>query len=589
GAPNYWVRISINDSDDYNYTGFVAYEMKINKCEIDSEEIGFYVDETTGGKVDINGFIFEYTGKELKPAIKGIPQTATYQTAYKIEYAYYVEGNPNPSYSDSIKPINAGMYHMRLKFADEDNNFIINNKEFTTIITITQKVVEYSLPQTVEYTGESFDVPIIGLPTGLGDIYIEYNYYSIEDGQYVKTLRNAGKYIVYVKIDGGANYPNANLKETVGQGLGANADSVAALWGVEVTVKKRTVAININTVESEYLDPLKALDSAITFNYVKVRGEAPNQTFEQTNEPGLVGRNDTAKIFAGLINVVWTGGTLTYKHSIGEYELDLANKNINHRNYEFVIINKGTYKIVADQAIVIENAQQLNEQIENLRDGMTVRWYLKSNVNSYGTITLNKNASVSIIGAYDVNTEGEVIGVKFDQIIVEKGAILLDIVSFGDIANGAAVMVGEKVSSITVSRSEFKRKGTTVLTNSAAISTVYGFNKTVYVSESTFEGYQTAIYLAGGSLELADSVVEKNMNGVYVQRGNVTLNDNVFNLNTGSAVNVAYTKAEVSVFDNNFTNNNVAIKTSVPLRNDIDVQNTFSQNGVTFEGWSLED
>lgn len=591
-APEYWVRISINDADDYNYTNSVSYEMKIHKCEIDSDEIGFYVDETTGGtyeNMDGNSwhYVFEYNGKEQKPAIKGIPQTATYQTAYKIEYAHYSAGNTNPVYADSIKPVNAGTYHMRLKFADEDNNFVIAVKEFTTIVTIKQKVVEYSLPQSVEYRGEAFDVPVNGLPEGLGDIYVEYNYYSIDDGQYVKTLRNAGRYIVYVRIDGGENYPDANLNETVGQGIGATG--TAALWGVEVTVKKRTVAININTVESEYLDPLKALDSAMTLNYVKVTGEAPNQTFEQTDEPGLIGRSDSMKTFVGLMEVVWTGGTLTYKHSIGDYELDLVNKNITHRNYDFVIVNKGTYKIVAEQAIVINNAQELNDQIANLKDGMTVRWYLTANQNSYGTITINKNASVSIVGAYDVNVEGEKIAVKFDQIIVEKGAVRLDIIAFGDIANSAAVVVGEKVSSITVSRSEFKRNGTTVLTNSAAISTVYGFNKTVYVSESTFEGYQTAIYLAGGSLEMSDSSVENNMNGVFVQRGNVTLNNNKFNLNTGASVNVAYGKAVVSVYDNVFTNNNVAIKTSVALRNDIDVQNTFAQNGVTFEGWSLED
>ena len=88
---------------------------------------------------------------------------------------------------------------------------------------------------------------------------------------------------------------------------------------------------------------------------------------------------------------------------------------------------------------------------------------------------------------------------------------------------------------------------------------------------------------------MSDSSVENNMNGVFVQRGNVTLNNNKFNLNTGASVNVAYSKAVVSVYDNVFTNNNVAIKTSVALRNDIDVQNTFAQNGVTFEGWSLED
>ena len=77
--------------------------------------------------------------------------------------------------------------------------------------------------------------------------------------------------------------------------------------------------------------------------------------------------------------------------------------------------------------------------------------------------------------------------------------------------------------------------------------------------------------------------------GVNVATGDITLSNNVFRNTRGPAVYIGAMNSTVSIFDNTFKLNNVAIKTNTPLRNDIRAQNVFSENAVTFEGWSDEE
>ncbi len=573
GAPDYFVRIIINESDDYNYTGNVDYNMIIEKCVIVEEDIYFHMGddvpivETDYEYVNKNGANsvvrvkqanFEYDGSEKIPFIGGIPKGAT----YSLSYAIYDPENTNPAYNDAIRPVNTGSYIMRMRFtADQRNYSISNNAEFIIIINITKKNVVYSLIQNMPYTGDYFDVTVNGLPAVLGDVQVDYSYFSITDNVLLPAgskVRDAGSYQVTVSINGGTNYPSANITGNF-------------------TVEKRKVILSVNTVSSEYLEPLKPLNSAITI----VSATNPD-------EQGLVGRYDTMAIFGDLA-VAWTGGTLTYKHMVGSYQLALVDKTLSHKNYDFVVINDGVYNIIAEQANtrVISDKAELDEAIGLLTDGATARWYLKAG--HYGTITINKNASISIIGSYDITAEEEIIAVAFDQIIVERGAVLIDIIAFKDKANTAAVTVGKNANSLTVSRCEFVRSGTSMLTNSSAISAVYGYKDTIYVSDTYFNGYATALYLQGGNAEVNTSRFYQNMNGIYVQSGNLTLNDNHFVANRGVAVNIAYSKATLSIFDNNFNSNDTAIKTIIELRNDIHVQNVFTQNSVNFDGWQPEE
>ena len=456
---------------------------------------------------------------------------------------------------------------------DHDRNYTIADADFLILIHVTKKQVNYSIKSEYDYTGEYFDVTVNGLPEVLEDIKVSYTYVTAS-GQKLpegSKIKDAGEYDVTVKIDGGKNYPNANMEEGF---------VYTALSQQRITVRKRQVVLNVGTIYGEYLDELKPLNSAVTI-----------RSAHDENEEGLVGRYDKSNNPFASLEVVWVGGTLTYKHMVGSYALSIVNKEAlldpnYHVNYEFVAVNDGSYEIVAERlnTRVVANRQELEDALAQLNDKDTAIWYFMPG--NYGTITIDKDASISIIGSYDLTSDEEVIAVKFDQIIINKGAVLLDIVAFNDKANDSVVKLGKDASSLTVSRSKFTRGSSTMLTSSTAIASEAGYANTVYVSDTYFSGYSTAIYLLGGSLELRNSHLYANMNGVYLQKGSIVLDTNIFDANRGYAVNIAYSGATTSIFDNVFTNNDVAIKTVVELRKDIRVQNTFRQNTVTFDGWN---
>ena len=594
-SPDYYVRITVTDEDDYNYTGDLAYKMVINKCIINAEDVFYYgetdalgnpikitetpytyIDDKTGGEttIQIKQITLEYTGSERKPFVGGIPRGAKHNAIYAVY-------NPNATqqgYNQTNKPIDVGTYIMNIEFSarenpDHDRNYTIADADFLILIHVTKKQVNYSIKSEYDYTGEYFDVTVNGLPEVLEDIKVSYTYVTAS-GQKLpegSKIKDAGEYDVTVKIDGGTNYPNANMEEGF---------VYTALSQQRITVRKRQVVLNVGTIYGEYLDELKPLNSAVTI-----------RSAHDENEEGLVGRYDKSNNPFASLEVVWVGGTLTYKHMVGSYALSIVNKDAlldtnYHVNYEFVAVNDGSYEIVAERlnTRVVANRQELEDALAQLNDKDTAIWYFMPG--NYGTITIDKDASISIIGSYDLTSDEEVIAVKFDQIIINKGAVLLDIVAFNDKANDSVVKLGKDASSLTVSRSKFTRGSSTMLTSSTAIASEAGYANTVYVSDTYFSGYSTAIYLLGGSLELRNSHLYANMNGVYLQKGSIVLDTNIFDANRGYAVNIAYSGATTSIFDNVFTNNDVAIKTVVELRKDIRVQNTFRQNTVTFDGWN---
>ena len=593
-AEDYFIRLIVNDGDDYNFTGFVDYKMVINKRIINADNVFFYenvdsqgnpirIEESRYDYVDENGaslstmiqqVTFEYNGKERTVAVAGIPTGARTEA----KYGYY---NPNASqhqFIENLRPVNVGTYVMELVFTGGQRNYTIGETNFIIVIHVTPKKVNYTIDTDFEYTGEYFDVPVNGLPEDLAGIEVTYIYKNLTTGQTMapgSKIKDAGSYQVTVKIDGGINYPSANV--------GANVYN--ALYEHNFIVHKRKVKLIVNNLSSEYLDALVNLrDSSKTLTLVSADNE---------KEAGLVGRYDTNLLVTfGDLEVVWAGGTLTSRHIVGSYPLTLANKNAVlsadfHKNYLITEVVDGVYDIVADKpnTRVIQDRTELLEALAQLGAGdgasSTAIWYLAPG--EYGTITISKEVNLSLIGAYAQDEEMERIAVHFDQIIVNKGALYLDIVSLTSVANDASIRVGAGASALTVSRSEFVRKGTTALTNSKAIGTEAGYKSTVYVTDTYFNGYTTAIYLLGGSLELRTSTLYRNINGVYLQNGNIVLDTNVFNANSGYAVNITSEKATTSIFDNEFTVNDTAIKSVVALRNDIQAQNVFSQNRIALE------
>lgn len=571
GSPEYRVRILIREEDDYNVTGYYTYYLVINKCEIYAEDIYFHTGDdvpiqesdyeyaTSAGTatVKVKQVTYTYNGAEQYPMIGGVPKGATYE----LIYAEYDPESTNPAYNPVLRPINVGDYLMRMTFVEDQRNYTMNaGMEFTIVVRIAKPDINYTLQTTMDYNGEYRDAVVLagGVPFEDPGVTFEFTYTPDGSQQLPQgsKIRDAGNYIVKVKIDGGQNYPDGVLND------------------VSVTIVPREIKISVNRVESEYLEELKPFDSAITV----VSANNPE-------EAGLVG-TDTPAIF-GAFDIAWTGGTLTYKHMVGSYELDFATKP-SHKNY-VITTEKGSYEIVARTtgAVVISDKNALDAAVAQLRDGDTVRWYLTAG--NYGSLTISKNASVAIVGSYDLTSDEERIAVIFDSVTIAAGDVTLDIISFTPKASSSSVYVGAKAGAVTVSRSEFVNSGATVLIDSVGVRAQTGYSGTVEIKESYFYSYSTAVYLESGAVNISDSGFYFNNMGVNVASGDITLSDNSFVNTKGPAVYIGASDSEVSIFDNVFKRNNVAIKTNTPLRNDIRVQNEFAENAVTFEGWSDEE
>lgn len=562
GAPEYLVRIIVNDDDDYNITGSVSFRLVITKAQVIRDNIFFHLgDDLPLG----NEVTFEYNGQERIPAISGIPDGVIYQ----LIFANYVFGEP-PQYQAGIRPINAGNYYMTVRFSDDQRNYDIEEGvSYSIIVRITKKNVSYSLEHILDYTGTAFNVPINGLPNPIpGDIIVTYSYYDVVRGIMLpagSTLRNAGTYRVDVQINGGLNYPSYNT--------GYPVPSNQQLLSQIVEIRPKEVYIKVGNLSSDYLEPLKGLNSAVTIV------DASNQSVT-----GLQG-TDELGIFGSII-VNWSGGVLTRRHMVGSYELVISNLGtITHNNYVIKGAINGTYNITAalPNTRVIDNKAQLTNVISLIKDGDTIRLYLRAG--NYGTITLNKNAAVSIVGSYNLSGEEDEIAVVFDLITVTKGALLLDIVKMYSKPDAALITVGKDVASLTVNRCSFidlPFVGGSMQTtsNSRVVSSSSEFKGTVYLQETSILGFATGLYLQGGSAEIQYSSFKYVGNAVHILVGNASVSNSTFSNCRATGLRIDSLKSVLSIFDNIFISNIIGIRSAVALRNDIKAQNIFRENGI---------
>lgn len=569
GNPMYRVRIIIYDGDDYNYTGSLEYRLEINRSTIDVEKVFFYTDpsDPDGSVIYNNVAQYVYNGSECIPYIGGLPEGAEVVREYAV---YDPDRGDNQNYQPTVRPVTAGTYAMRVTFAADQRNFILSaNVSFVLKIDIAKATISadsVSVASRLEYNGEYRDAVVTGLPEGVN---VRFVYRTASGAELPEGSRiiEAGDYEVDVIVDGGANYNSLSLMNR------------------SVTIEPRKVIVDIGTVSTEYLDDIAPYASAIRVLYDLGNGEY---------EAGLVGRElsqligvsasaptgyvgiNFLTIFAGSA-VLPDAGELTNLNMVGSYPMgftsDIASLS---SNYAFTVV-KGSYDIVAevDGAVVIDNAEQLKARLETLRDGDTARWYLREG--EYGNITISVNASVSVIGSYRTAQSGAAeIAVSFDSITVNAGAVYLDILSFEATPGSASVSVA-KGASLSVSRSEFVGNGTEHM--AVAIRAGTGYTGELTVADTFITGYANALYMETGSANVSDSVFEYNNVAVNVLTGTVTLNGNTFKGMTEKAVYIGLSDAVNPVIaDNEFRANVVAIESFVPLRNDIDAQNTFSQN-----------
>ena len=569
GNPMYRVRIIIHDGDDYNYTGSLEYRLEINRSTIDVDKVYFYTNasDPDGSVIYNNVAQYVYDGSECIPYIGGLPEGAEVVREYAV---YDPDRGDNQNYQPTVRPVTAGTYAMRVTFAADQRNFILSaNVSFVLKIEIAKATISadsVSVASHLEYNGEYRDAVVTGLPEGVN---VRFVYRTASGAELPEGSRiiDAGDYEVDVIVDGGTNYNSLTLMNR------------------SVTIDPRKVIVDIGTVSTEYLDDIAPYASAIRVLYDLGNGEY---------EAGLVGRElaqligvsasdptgyvgvNFLTIFAGSA-VLPDAGELTPLNMVGSYPMgftsDVAALS---SNYSFTVV-RGSYDIVAevDGAVVIDNAEQLTARLETLRDGDTARWYLREG--DYGSITISVNASVSVIGSYRTTQSGEAeIAVSFDSITVNAGAVYLDILSFEAVPGKSSVSVA-KGASLSVSRSEFVGSGTEHM--AVAIRAGTGYAGELSVTDTYVKGYANALYMETGSANVSDSVFEYNNIAVNVLTGTVTLNGNTFRGMTEKAVYIGLSDAVNPVIaDNEFLANVIAVESFVPLRNDIDAQNKFSQN-----------
>lgn len=566
----YLVRISVTDIDDYNITGSISFVLRIEPLNIFGSNIRF---EQNGVEVT-DMATYTYDGGIKVPDIAGVHRNVQYIREYRS-----LTSGAEGGFSTSLRPIDVGLYELRLRFAPGQSNFIIEEAAAKLIkIKIEKPVVEYKVLANVTYNGKYMHVPVEGLPQNLTGINVTYIYYQERDGAYQQLplgskIINVGKYKVTVRIDGGINYPSDNL-----DGMTPNS----ALTYVDFEILKKQIVIKINTVRSEYLTEIKPFDSSVTvesFDGTEIIAglEALNILKENRNyiEDG------ENRIHYKILS---EGGQLTYRHLVGEYLLSFDSTiEFNFQNYEVRNVASGRYLIEAEKAIIIENKSQLDANISTLRDGHTVRWYLRAG--NYGNITLDKNASVSIIGCYDPLIEEEKIIVSFTQIVVNKGSLNLNIVKFVRLNNNANLLV-HGASSITITNSYFvtieDQPGQVPnrVPNTKAIELTSQFNNTIFISNTIVKNYEKAISVNGGSIEMRDSKLINNGIGCEITTQNryVYFENTRFNGNE-TGLKFVTLKSNTSLQNNIFNGNKTAIdRGQVILRADTLYQNTFTSN-----------
>ena len=573
----YLVRITVND---YNYEGYLIFEMLITEANVYLEDNIDFVDETGGVEIESSGkWEYVYDGAGHAPVAAGIPEGLQRETLFAAyDPSLSLAGH---DFTSAALPRAAGSYVMRVAFNAEQNNYNIVGSEtvFYVRIDIRKATIDgdtLTVVSELEYNGTERDAVIEGLPQGVNSVV--YVYYDEAGNKLDGKPRNVGNYGVDITINGGNNYTDYSISDAT------------------FSIVARKIIISIGRIRSEYLSEILPYDSELSILYAGdeslpgLVGDELNMVNAPDGAPaGYVG-TAFSSIFPGMeIKPLDESGSpieLNSLYMIGEYPLGMVGNWIN-TNYEYELrqvdgSRSGVYEIAAVLAgsAVVRNKGELETYLTRLHQGTlttgsTARLYLMPG--EYGTITVNGSVNVSIIGSYEFDENGEPqIAVSFEKITVESGTALLDILSFTAKEGADSVYVG-KNASVTISRSEFFNGSSGKLPNSTAIRVVDGRTGTLLVSSIEVRGYGTAIQVDSGNIQISDSSITNCVSGIISLKGSVSVSDTKFISNI-LALSIGMSEDTPVISGAEFANNNVAIETRVPLRKDYDAQNIFLRN-----------
>ena len=493
----YYLKLSFND---YNVEGELIYTYRINKKIIRQEDI-IYVNELTGNNV----LTYTFDGTTFAPLVQGLPADCIFNVKFTKE-------------GEVTQLYNAGIYNMEVTIPVQ-LNYTSLQSSFNTVITVNKAIVNYDIVSEITYNGESQHCKITGLPEILpSDMTVTYEYSYGSVVRSPEKVRNVGSYIAYVTIIGGNNYPDVTIS------------------GRQFSIVKRTLTVSAGIVEVEYLQEFDAnyIRSKVTYDGI--------QKNDRISDLGSLGVSTPA----------------TSKSIIGDYPINFSGLSHTNYNIEYEI---GTLRIAPSttgQNQVIHDRAELLAAIDALDDSTSspqITWYLTAG--DYGDIELDKNAAIIVIGAYTQQDGEYVIGTIFDSITVSKGTLTIDIARFYAKDNTNSLTIGEKLSGIKVSRSEFINNSGAVYANAIVTDTKFAGN--VQIEDTLIKGYSLGIYMPGGSISVERSSFEENNQGIRVMKGTVECYDSSFERNIDYGLYVGYRYANLKLFDNNFIGNKYAV------------------------------
>ncbi|MFI3228817.1 MAG: hypothetical protein R3Y23_01450 [Bacillota bacterium] len=560
---SYMVRIEIMD---YNVEGYLEFSYNIYQYVINPTDVVFYTEESAVGKEQstaVGGTIdYTYNSQMQEPFINNVP---TSDSTFVYTITYYAVDELTYETLGVTTPINAGTYLMVFTIDSNQQNYTISlisgetsaRTTYSIYVVISKIDVTYQLVNSLTYDGSSArQAEVVGLPDDYASYGIAVTYkYTSSEGYALNSMSNVGSYEVEVIIDGGTNYPDGEVSGTV-------------------TINQLKVYVSANTVTSTYLSDLKDFDSEVTILMQDENGEYTVN--------GLQG-SDTINVFGTIaISCVDSeGNTITDLSFIGDYDLvitSIVSTNSKFSNYDIVAMVNGTYTIAKPtDGYVIEDSEELQSVYLNaLEDNTVVKWYLKPGV--YDAITISKNVALTIVGAYDPVT-GE-IGVFIDSITVEKGGLSLDVIAFTASANSTSLKIGSGASDVTLNRVTFTRETELYLSECVAIVTNANYTGTVTLTNTTFYGYATGIYIIGGSLLVNNCVFDSNISSIVVANTaqDITILNSDISYSKSVGVRFYCDSTNIIISGCVFTANMSAIMSINEVDGSISVQNEFALN-----------
>lgn len=507
-AGEYGVRVSAPDGDDdINVIGSREFVLKIRTKLIETSGVTFVDTET------------DYNGRPQQPRV-------LYDGAELKDIRYYFTFSTD-NIQETQEAIDSGRYIARLRF-EKNDNYDFSNIEQTvkeTVFVINKKIVEYRIADTEVYDGTYRHATVEGLPDGYENMGVEvvYTYtYTDASGKTITTnnpIKNVGTYSVSVTIMGGINYN----------------DAVISIGDYRITPKKLVVKISdIISVYPEVL-PLEPVAE-----YDGIVGEDVRQSVEK---------------LLGTLRV--SSDADAYKiPSPGVYRIRA--EGLHNDNYDVEYIT-GDYIVRLDSDIEPLDGT-LSEVMGEFSssDRQSIGLYLPRG--EYGDLVIDaKGRAVTLVGEYSADGSH---GTTFRSIALVNGSLELIAIGFLGETDTVSLNIKATAGSVIVSRSGFygaTKNAESTEARSVAISAATGYTGSLSVKDSFIKRRTSGIIAYSASVDVTDTTLSYVIQGIAVRGGRLTMTDSTLDHCMEYALYVADIGASVSLVNNEFSENAVAI------------------------------